>query len=81
MSTEDLPDKYCKEGPYIYDNGDFTMSLTRFGLWRSVDRNGTGLCSGLDKEAVVYWSREHINGFQTSSSVTTRVKFGDGYKL
>jgi hypothetical protein len=81
MTSEDLPDKYSKEGPYIYDNGDFTLDLTRFGLWRTRDRNGVGLCSGLDKDAVIYWSREHINGFKTSTATTTRVKFGDGYKL
>ena len=77
----DLPDKYCKEGPYIYDDGDFTLYLSRFGVWKTRDREGTGICSGMDKDSVIYWSREHINGFQTSEAITTNVSFGTGYKL
>ena len=81
MSDLDLPDKYAKEGPYIYDDGDFTLYLTRFGVWKTRDRDGNGLCSGLDKDSVIYWAREHINGYKTSHAITTNVSFGTGYKL
>ena len=41
---------YCKEGPYNYDDGSFTLWLSRFGVWKSADREGKGITSGLDKE-------------------------------
>ena len=81
MENPDIPDKYCKEGPYIYDDGAFTLYLNRFGVWKTRNANGDGICSGLDKEDVVFWAREHINGFQNSWASTTNTKFGDGYKL
>ena len=86
MTHPEVPDtgiveKYSKEGPYMYDNGSFALWLTRFGLWRSTDSNGKGIVSGLDKDAVVFWSREHLNGFQNSTAHTTRVSFENGYKL
>jgi len=77
----DKPSKYCEEGPYIYDDGAFTIWKSRFGLWRATDREGTGLTSGLDKESVVYWAREHINGYKTSTKIVTNVSFEGGYKL
>ncbi len=74
-------DEFCKEGPYNYDNGAFTLWLSRFGIWKSADPEGKGITSGLDKESVVFWTREHLNGFQLSWSSTTKTSFGDGYKL
>ena len=81
MSDLDKPNKYCQEGPYIYDDGQFTIWKSRFGLWRATAGDGTGLCSGLDKDSVVYWAREHINGYQTSTMVVTNVSFLGNYKL
>ena len=49
-----------------YDDGAFMVIFTRFGLYSSKDRDGQGITCGLDKESVVSWSREHINGFQNS---------------
>ena len=79
MENPDLPPKDTKEGPFSYDDGAFTVWLSRFGLWNSADKEGKGLCCGLDKESVIRWSREHLNGFQ--NSYTTYPKKESGYKL
>ncbi len=76
-----LLEKYSKEGPYNYDDGAFALWLSRFGLWKSTDKEGKGIVSGPDKDAVIFWSREHLNGFQNSTSHTTGVSFENGYKL
>ncbi len=65
----------------VYDDGAFTVFFTRFGLYSSRDREGKGITCGLDKEAVVFWSREHLNGFANSWASTTTTKTTDGYKL
>ena len=72
---------YCKEGPYNYDDGSFTLWLSRYGVWKSADPEGKGITSGLDKESVVFWTREHLNGFQLSWASTINTSSGDGYKL
>ena len=65
----------------VYDDGAFTVFFTRFGLYSSRDKEGKGISCGLDKEAVVFWSREHLNGFANSWASTTQTKTTDGYKL
>ena len=62
-----------------FDDGAFSLKLSRFGLWNSVDRDGKGLVTGLDKESVIFWSREHLNGFQNSTKSYTKKE--SGYKL
>lgn len=62
-----------------FDDGAFSLKLSRFGLWNSVDRDGKGLVTGLDKESVIFWSREHLNGFQNSTK--SYPKKESGYKL
>lgn len=63
----------------IYDDGAFTVFSTRWGTYASKTPDGQGLCSGLNKEAVVFWSREHLNGFANSHA--TYPKKESGYKL
>ena len=65
----------------IYDDGAFTVFSTRWGTYAAKKPNGEGICSGLSKEDVVFWSREHLNGFQNSYAITTKTKIGGGYKL
>lgn len=65
----------------VYDDGNFTVFSTRWGTFAARDRDGNGLCSGVDKEGVIFWAREHLNGFQNSSATTTNTKFNSGYKL
>ena len=57
-----------------YDDGAFMVITTRFGLYSSRNRDGEGITCGLDKEAVIFWSREHLNGFQNSWASNTGVK-------
>ena len=59
----------------IYDDGAFTVFLSHYGMWNSRDREGNGLSCGLDKEAVIFWSRERLNDWQNSYAVTTNVAF------
>ena len=65
----------------VYDDGAFVLFYTSYGMYSSKDREGVGLCCGLDKDAVVFWSREHINGFQNSWATVTNTKVGDAVKL
>ena len=65
----------------VYDDGAFVLFYTSYGMYSSKDREGVGLCCGLDKDAVVFWSREHINGFQNSWATVTNTKIGDAVKL
>ena len=50
----------------VYDNGAFNVFKTRWGTWAASTGEGEGLCSGMDKGAVIFWAREHLNGFQLS---------------
>ena len=65
----------------VYDDGAFTVFKKRSGLYGSKDKEGKDLVTGLKKESVIAWSREHLNGFQNSTTITTKVNFNDGYKL
>ena len=49
-----------------YDDGAFVVYTTRWGTYSSKDKHGNGLVCGLDKEAVIFWSREHLRGFPNS---------------
>ena len=64
----------------FYDDGDIVIFTTRWGTYQAKDRDGNGLCSGLDKESVLFWGREHLNGFQNSWATETKVKNVE-YKL
>ena len=55
----------------IYDDGAFTVFKTRFGTYNSKDREGQGLVCGINKDAVILWSREHLNGFANSTVIET----------
>ena len=61
-----------------YDNA-FNVFSTRWGTYAAKKLDGTGLCCGMDKEAVIFWAREHLNGFQ--NSYATYPKKDSGYKL
>ena len=53
-----------------YDDGAFSVFHTRWGTWAAKTSDGVGICSGLDKDAVIFWAREHLNGFQLSWAST-----------
>ena len=55
----------------VFDDGAFTVFQTRWKTYAARDKDGKGLCSGLDKDAVIYWAREHLNGFATSTMTET----------
>jgi hypothetical protein len=58
-----------------YDDGAFNVFTTYYGTYQAKTADGTGLCCGIDKEAVVFWAREHLNGFQNSYATVTSTKF------
>ena len=65
----------------IFDDGAFTVFKTRWKTYASRDKDGNGLCSGLDRDAVIFWSREHLNGFANSTCYSTNVStHGDTLK-
>ena len=63
----------------VYDGGAFTLFKSQYGTYNSRDRDGNSLCCGINKDSVIFWSREHLNGFQ-NSSYTVVHKISD-YKL
>ena len=69
-----LQKKQMTDSVEYYDDGAFMVITTRFGLYSSRNRDGEGITCGLDKEAVVFWSREHLNGFQNSWVSNTGVR-------
>ena len=65
----------------IFDDGAFTVFKTRWNTFASRDKEGNGLCSSLDRDAVIFWSREHLNGFANSTAYTTKTSMhGDSLK-
>ena len=56
----------------VYDDGAFSVYKTRWKTWASRDKEGNDLCSSLDKDACIFWSREHLNGFANSYMTETR---------
>jgi len=65
----------------VYDDGAFSVFYTSYGMYSSKDKEGVGLCCGLDKDAVIFWSREHLNGFANSTVSVTNTKVGDAVTL
>ena len=61
-----------------YDDGAFVVHSTRWKTYQAKDRDGNELCSGIDKEGVIFWAREHLNGFQNSWASTTSTAFTGG---
>ena len=69
------------ESMEILDNGELIIHTTRWGTYQARDKEGNSLCSGPFKEDVIFWGREHLNGFQNSWMSVTSTSFSDGYKL
>ena len=65
-----MPDEETME---MFDDGDFTVYKTRWDTYASRDKEGNNICSSVDKDACVYWTREHLNGFKTSEPWTTNI--------
>lgn len=70
----DIPDniKYIQEGPFFYDNGRFFIWLTRWGTYSSADADGNRLVTGIDKEAVEFFTREKLNGYPNCTTIVTK---------
>ena len=64
-----------------FDDGAFSVFKTRWKTYASRDKEGNGICSGLVKDDVIFWTREHLNGFPNSWASTTNVSMiGDALK-
>ena len=65
-----------------HDDGAISLFRTVAGTWEAKDRDGKGLCSGLSKEDVLFWARDHLFGpLPGVEKIVTRVAFEGGYKL
>ena len=42
--------------------GDITIFKSRGGLWNTRNSEGEPMVCGLDKEWVIFWTEEHLNG-------------------
>ena len=77
-----LPTKTEGMGFETHCDGDISLFKTVAGTWEAKDRNGKGLCSGLVKEDVLFWARNHLYGpLPGVETIVTRVAFEGGYKL
>ena len=56
-----------------FDSGAFIVYSTKYGTFNSKDKDGNGLSCGADRDAVIFWSREHLTGFPNSTCFTTTV--------
>ena len=64
-----------------FDDDAFVVYKTRWDTYASRDKDGNNLCSSIDKDACIYWSREHLNGFKTSTAHVTNISMaGDSLK-
>ena len=64
-----------------FDNDAFVVYKTRWDTYASRDKDGNNLCSSVDKDACIYWSREHLNNFATSTAHVTNISMaGDSLK-
>ena len=60
----------------VHFDGEISLFKTVAGTWEAKDRNGKGLCSGLDKEHVLFWARNHLWGpLPGVETYVTNVKF------
>ena len=57
----------------VHDDGAFSVYLTRWKTWASRDKEGNDICSSLDKDACIFWAREHLNGFANSYKTVTNI--------
>ena len=65
-----------------HENGEISLFRTTAGTWEAKDKNGKGLCSGNNKEDVLFWARDHLFGpLPGVEKIVTRVAFEGGYKL
>ena len=63
-------------GLEVYDGGKIVLYPTISGGWEAKDSDGKGLCSGLDKESVLFWARNHLFGpLPGVTTIETKVKF------
>ena len=56
-----------------YDDGAFVIFKTRWKTWAARDKEGADICSSLDKDAAIFWAREHLTGFPNSYVTETNV--------
>ena len=67
-------EKYIADGPFYYDDGAFFIWKTRWGTWSSADKDGRGLCCGIDKDAVEFFSREKLTGYPNCWTSVTKAR-------
>ena len=63
-----------------FDDGAFVVYKTRWGTYASRDKEGNDLCSSLDKDSTIFWSREHLTGFPNSYIGSSRTITSDSLK-
>lgn len=70
-----LDEKKISEGPFTYDDGAFIVYKTRWGTWCSADKDGNGLVTGMDREAVAFFSNQKLRGYPDCTTTVTDTKF------
>ena len=83
-TTEELslPTKTEGMGFETHCNGDISLFKTIAGTWEAKNRNGEGLCSGMNKDAVLFWARNHLYGpLPGVETIVTNIKFNSVPKL
>ena len=66
----------------IHDDGEISLFKTIAGTWEAKDHEGKGLCSGISKNDVLFWARNHLHGpLPGVSTYVTNVRFNSVPKL
>ena len=66
----------------VYDNGDISLFPTVAGGYEARDKEGKALCSGLCKDDVLFWARNHLFGpLPGVETYVTNIKFNSVPKL
>jgi len=69
-------------GLEVHEDGKIVLYPTIAGGWEAKDSDGKSLCSGLVKDDVLFWARNHLFGpLPGVETYTTNVSFINGYKL
>ena len=48
--------------PEVHNDGAIILYETMAGTWEAKDKDGKGICSGLVKDDVLFWARNHLYG-------------------
>ena len=71
------PEEHDEETAFIFDDGNFTVWKTPYGVWRSADREGNALLTAPTKESCEDMTRWKLAGYPGGETIVTNVRVGN----